>query len=198
MKKLFILGLLCLSVLSGYAQDDSDDWKVGGKHYQEWASKQMCTEVCGVRFGSSYETAKEILKRKYGEPDYLETNENTIVYHYKSYGGMNFTYISFDFQRDGAFSYMSHTMGIDISHASCMDHTTTCKKTSRASAPQGMGRALAPVGALPPYLPRGFFTLTHEKNTQQIREREQREYRERKQFPQLEKNISPTRKIKTA
>lgn len=31
----------------------------------------------------------------------------------------------------------------------------------RASAPQGMGRALAPVGALPPYLPRGFFTLTH-------------------------------------
>lgn len=30
-----------------------------------------------------------------------------------------------------------------------MGHTTTCKKTSRASAPQGMGRALAPVGALP-------------------------------------------------
>lgn len=54
----------------------------------------------------------------------------------------------------------------------------------RASAPQGMGRALAPVGALPPYLPRGFYSLIHEKNTQ---EREQREYREphnqRKQFP---------------
>ena len=65
MKKLFILGLLCLSVLGGYAQDDSDDWKVGGKHYQEWVAKQTCTEVCGVRFGSSYETAKEILKRKY-------------------------------------------------------------------------------------------------------------------------------------
>lgn len=118
MKKLFILGLLCLSVLSGYAQDDSDDWKVGGKHYQEWASKQMCTEVCGVRFGSSYETAKESLKRKYGEPDYLETNENTIVYHYKSYGGMNFTYISFDFQRDGAFSYMNQcVMGYDCKTA---------------------------------------------------------------------------------
>lgn len=51
-----------------------------------------------------------------------------------------------------------------------------------ASAPQGMGRALAPVGALPPYLPRGFFTLTHKEDTQ-----EKREYREphnqRKQFP---------------
>jgi hypothetical protein len=59
-----------------------------------------------------------------------------------------------------------------------------------------MGRALAPVGALPPYLPRGFFTLTHKENTQ-----EKREYREphnqRKQFPQLGKNISPTRKIKS-
>ena len=52
----------------------------------------------------------------------------------------------------------------------------------RALAPQGMGRALAPVGALPPYLPRGFFTLTHKKNTQE-RRREEREYRERKQFP---------------
>ena len=50
----------------------------------------------------------------------------------------------------------------------------------RASAPQGMGRALAPVGALPPYLPRGFFTLTYKRNTHK---REQREYRERKQFP---------------
>lgn len=26
-----------------------------------------------------------------------------------------------------------------------------------APAPHGMGRALAPVGALPPYLPRGFY-----------------------------------------
>lgn len=118
MKKLFILGLLCLSVLGGYAQDDSDDWKVGGKHYQEWVAKQTCTEVCGVRFGSSYETAKEILKRKYGEPDYLETNENIIVYHYKSYGGMNFTYMSFGFQRDGAHSYMSQcVMGYECKTA---------------------------------------------------------------------------------
>ena len=69
----------------------------------------------------------------------------------------------------------------------------------RALAPQGMGRALAPVGALPPYLPRGFFTLSNKKNTPKRKEREQIEYMEphnqRKQFPQLGKNISPTRKI---
>ena len=56
----------------------------------------------------------------------------------------------------------------------------------RALAPQGMGRALAPVGALPPYLPRGFFTLTHKKNTQEREERTER--------VQGEKTISLTRK----
>lgn len=55
-----------------------------------------------------------------------------------------------------------------------------------ASAPQGMGRALAPVGALPPYLPRGFYSLIHEKNTQEREERTER--------VQGEKTISPTRK----
>ena len=44
----------------------------------------------------------------------------------------------------------------------------------RASAPQGMGRALAPVGALPPYLPRGFFTLAHKEGTHK-REEEKKE-----------------------
>lgn len=62
-----------------------------------------------------------------------------------------------------------------------------------ASAPQGMGRALAPVGALPPYLPEDSSpSPTRRTHTQQ---REKGEYRERKQFPQLGKNISPTRKI---
>lgn len=45
----------------------------------------------------------------------------------------------------------------------------------RASAPQGMGRALAPVGALPPYLPRGFFTLTYKKNTHTTEREEKKE-----------------------
>lgn len=96
MKNIFILVLLCLSVLSGSAQDDS------GKNYPEW---MMCTEVCGVRFGSSYENAKAILERKYGEPDHM--NENTISYRYKSYGGMIFTDIVFYFQRDDNHSYMN-------------------------------------------------------------------------------------------
>lgn len=119
MKKIFILGLLCLSVLGGYAQDDdSDDWKAEEKRFQEFEAKQTCTEVCGVRFGSSYENAKEILKGKYGEPDYMETDENTIVYHYKSYGGINFTDMFFYFQRDGSLSYMNQcVMGYECKTA---------------------------------------------------------------------------------
>ena len=45
-----------------------------------------------------------------------------------------------------------------------------------ALAPHGMGRALAPVGALPPYLPRGFlfpFSITYRERTHTI-EREER------------------------
>lgn len=56
-----------------------------------------------------------------------------------------------------------------------MDHTTTCKKTSREPAPHGMGRALAPVGALPPYLPRGFyFPIPYIERTHAIEKRERR------------------------
>ena len=104
MKKLFILGLLCLSALGGYTQGNN----------KKYRPEITCTEVCGVSFGSSYESAKEILKNKYGESDYIETNETSIVYHYKTYGGINFSYMSFSFQRNGNNSYMNQcVMGID-------------------------------------------------------------------------------------
>ena len=42
-----------------------------------------------------------------------------------------------------------------------------------APAPHGMGRALAPVGALPPYLPRGFYSSfsTYRERTHTIERR---------------------------
>ena len=44
-----------------------------------------------------------------------------------------------------------------------------------ALAPHGMGRALAPVGALPPYLPRGFyFPLPYIERTHTIERRTHR------------------------
>lgn len=104
MRKLIALGLMCLSMLNGYAQDNNKKYK----------PEITCTEVCGVRFGCSYETAKEILKQKYGDPDYFGTDENTILYKYKVYAGMNFAYIAFCFQREGTCSFMNQcVMGDD-------------------------------------------------------------------------------------
>ena len=109
MKKKIILGLLCASALFVSEQN-----KTRSSQYQEYFDRQTCKEVCGVSFGSSYESAKEILKAKYGEPDYLDTDENKIVYSYKSYGGIQFSHMAFVFQRDNYNSYMSQcAMGID-------------------------------------------------------------------------------------
>lgn len=114
MKKLLILGLLCLFVLGGYAQEDEEDWQIGSPKYYEWLDKQTCKEVCGVRFGMSYETAKDILKKKFGEPSYSFSDENSIIYQYKSYGGISFSSICFYFQRSGIYSYLNQcVMTID-------------------------------------------------------------------------------------
>lgn len=96
MKKL-LLCLMCLFSVCGYAQ-----------------RKSICDEICGVRFGESYESAKEILQNKFGSPDYILTDENQIVYNYKTYSGIIFSEIDFCFQRNGNNSYMNQCiMGID-------------------------------------------------------------------------------------
>ena len=59
----------------------------------------------------------------------------------------------------------------------------------RASAPQGVGRGVSPAGALPPYLPRGFFTLTYKKNTQQREEREQKNRVQEKEHFTMKNNF---------
>lgn len=105
MKK-FFLCMMCLFALCGYAQEDEDDL-IGGKRYNEWLANLTCTEVCGVRFGSQYETAKEVLQNKFGSPDYTLTDENQIVYNYKTYGGIAFSTIVFAFQRNNNNSYMN-------------------------------------------------------------------------------------------
>lgn len=114
MKK-FFLCMMCLFALCGYAQEDEDeDDLIGGKRYNEWLANLTCTEVCGVRFGSQYETAKEVLRNKYGSPSILDTDENKICYKFKSYGGIFFSYIIFYFQRSENNSYMNKcVMGID-------------------------------------------------------------------------------------
>lgn len=96
MKKTFVLLLMCLVSLCGYAQ-----------------RKLICDEICGIRFGESYEIAKDKLEEKFGIPD-DSTDGNNILYTNKTYGGVFFSYISFSFQRDENNSYMNQcVMGMD-------------------------------------------------------------------------------------
>lgn len=76
MRKFIVIVLLCLSTLGGYAQ----------------------REVCGVSFGSSYSTTKNVLQNKFGYCDRSDKNE--IVYYNKSYGGVFFSRLIFEFQYD--------------------------------------------------------------------------------------------------
>lgn len=99
--------IMCLFAMCGSAQDLTG-----------FKSKQVCKEVCGVKFGSSYDTAKEILQKKYGSPDILLSDENDIVYSYKSYAGVQFSKIMFHFQRNNYNSYMNKcVMGIQCTTA---------------------------------------------------------------------------------
>ena len=63
------------------------------------------TDICGLPFGSSYETARNILDRKYGRPTY--STQNNIMYKSITYGGVRFDDVVFFFQHDGNNSYLN-------------------------------------------------------------------------------------------
>ena len=93
MKKILFILLFLMVALCGFAQ----------------------REVCGVSFGSSYSTTKNALQNKFGYCDNSDKNE--IVYYNKSYGGVFFSRIMFEFQYDsyGRGYFNSCIMACDCS-----------------------------------------------------------------------------------
>lgn len=61
--------------------------------------------ICGVDFGSSYETAKSILGHKFGQAEIDKDKE--IWYFNRDYAGFNFSAIKFHFQSDGYNTYFN-------------------------------------------------------------------------------------------
>lgn len=61
--------------------------------------------ICGVDFGSSYESAKSILERKFGKA--VLYNYNEIYYRNKTYAGLDFDDIFFGFQSDCNRTYFN-------------------------------------------------------------------------------------------
>ena len=72
----------------------------------ERKERETIREICGIPFGSSYETAREILENKFGEPQDT-SDKTTLVYKNKNYAGVLFDYILFLFQSDGRKSYFN-------------------------------------------------------------------------------------------
>lgn len=60
------------------------------------AQNNRVTEICGVKFGSSYISAKYILEARYGECD-IDDEDGDILFLSKEYGGINFDIIGFRF-----------------------------------------------------------------------------------------------------
>lgn len=61
--------------------------------------------ICGVDFGSSYESAKTILEGKFGKADSYENNK--LYYYDREYAGFGFDAIIFTFQSDGYNTYFN-------------------------------------------------------------------------------------------
>ena len=78
-----------------------------------FAQGEICREICGAKFGDSYTNVKNILERKFGEPNSYETDKNGIVYDNISYGGVFFSTVIFDFQYSSLnYSYFNRCIMI--------------------------------------------------------------------------------------
>lgn len=88
--------------------DDKTELEAEDKDYKEYMAKrerETVNEICGIPFGSSYETAETKLDNKYGMADFH--NRSMIVYYNKTYAGITFNSIMFLFESDGTKSFMN-------------------------------------------------------------------------------------------
>lgn len=73
-----------------------------------FAQDEVCREICGAKFGDSYANVKNILERKFGEPNSWDIDKTRIIYRDVSYGGMYFSTVHFKFQYSSSgFSYFN-------------------------------------------------------------------------------------------
>ena len=73
-----------------------------------FAQGEICREICGAKFGDSYTNVKNILERKFGEPNSWDIDKTSIIYRDVSYGGMYFSAVHFKFQYSSSgFSYFN-------------------------------------------------------------------------------------------
>ena len=105
MKKIFCLFAFMFALTPSFAQNEENRDSVTISNFYKELEAQKVTEICGVKFGTSYEDAKRILENKYGEA--YKHSKQSIIFKYKNYAGISFDRISFLFQSDGYRTYMN-------------------------------------------------------------------------------------------
>lgn len=86
MRNVFILAMVFLSVIAS-AQDS------------------IISEVCGVKFGTSFNEAKNILNKKFGIPSKVTDDGTLIAYEGKDYEGKVFDQLYFVFEKEDNFGF---------------------------------------------------------------------------------------------
>ena len=108
MKKLFCLFAIMFALTPSFAQNEENMDSVTISNFLKKLEAQKVTEICGVKFGTSYEDAKRILENKYGEAEYDYTHsKERLTFVNKTYAGISFDTIFFLFQSDGYRTYMN-------------------------------------------------------------------------------------------
>ncbi len=77
---------------------------------------QVVNEVCGVKFGDSYENCFSILNRKYGTYSKEGSDKQRMLYENISYAGEFFDLAWFEFEYDSNSSYLSGCLLCVICH----------------------------------------------------------------------------------
>ena len=108
MKKLFCLFAFIFALTPSFAQNEENRDSVTISKFFKELEAQRVTEICGVKFGTSYEDAKRILENKYGEAEYdYKHSKESLTFANKTYAGISFDTILFLFQSDGYRTYMN-------------------------------------------------------------------------------------------
>lgn len=105
MRKVFILTMMFLSVVAS-------------------AQNNIISEVCGVKFGTSFNEAKNILNKKYGTPSRVTDDGTLIAYEGKNYDGKVFDQLYFVFEKEDNF-------GFDVAVLSIVCSTKNDAETER-------------------------------------------------------------------
>lgn len=92
MKKILIILLYSFAILTASAQD----------------APIRVTKICGISFGSTYEVTKDILIKKFGDPDTrFGINKQDLYFTNILYAGIVFDSVDFLFQSDGRRSFFN-------------------------------------------------------------------------------------------